>query len=478
MASAQSRRCPICDTELEDEAKACPNCGTDVTLFTAEDGDQKRAAIKGSKSLDELLASVMEDVEAEPEDPKGLDTLDDLDLELPDEPPDQPRLELEILEKDVLQREGREEGIAFECPGCGTEVDENATKCPSCGALFAEGEVFQCPVCNTSVPVSAEACPQCGVRFVDQGASISETTSRSGLVETLQTPALEPIEAVESAVGAGTGKLVKAILAQYDARRRQEAAAIANPRHLQKTLHRQVSELKSLISLARRLHVPVENTQRVIAEATKKARSRDLASAVRLAWGARLSMEQSVALQIAQRLEILQGDLKAKGGKRSPFPVAETLVEEAAHQLGEGRTGAAFEKLQLAMEDMASKSSGQGEARYALRAAEDLLKDVSSLGVPLAGVKELLGQGKAALRKGNWESASHLAAAVQEKATEAVRQGIAEEMKRARQQVMELKMQGRDVNDLVMLLKQASASVKEGGYAEAVEYLQLFKSQA
>ncbi len=223
--------------------------------------------------------------------------------------------------------------------------------------------------------------------------------------------------------------------------------------------------------------MPVENTQRAIAEAVRRARKRDLVNAVQLAWSARITMEQSVALQLAQRLEILREDLGAQKKKRRTYPVSEALLEEAIGQLAEGRVREAFDKLQLAKEDMASKSSGQSEARYALRAAEELINDVGQLGVGIADVKEILTQGKAALRKGNWENATQLAAAAQQRATQSIQHGIAEEMKRARQTVMELKMQGRDVGSLIDLLKQASASVKEGGFAEALEYLQMFKKR-
>lgn len=485
MASEQGKRCPICETELAKNQTVCPKCGTDASLFDSDETTEDIEAIRESKSLDDLMASVLGGDEKKAARKAKADTLDDLDLDLPDEPLDQPKLELEVLEKDVLGKdEEGEETVTFECPGCGAEVEESTTRCPSCGALFAEEGVFDCPVCGSSVSVEAAQCARCGVRFVDQTsasadrgrgslrlreADISHGGGGSGGASRLRTTSLKR---------GGSGSLVKAIMARYDDQRRREEATITDPRHLQTTLHREVSSLKGLVTLAKRLRVPVDNTQRVIAEAVKKARSRDLVNAVKLAWGARISMEQSLALQVAQRLEIQQEDLKVHGEKKRTYPVAEALVEEAIGQLAEGRISEAYDKLQLSKEDMASKSSGQSEARYALRAAEELIDDVAQLGVGLAGVKEVLAQGKAVLRKGNWENATQLAAIAQQKAREAVREGIAEEMKRARQRIMELKMQGRDVGELIDMLKQASASVKEGGYAEALEYLQMFKKRA
>ncbi len=482
MVSEQGNRCPICETELAGNQVICPKCGTDTSLFDAEDTNDDIEAIRDSKSLDDLMASILGGDEVKPAKSVVSDGLDDLDLDIPDEPLDQPKLELEVLEKDVLGREeDGEEGLTFECPGCGAEVDESASKCSSCGALFAEEGIFDCPVCGSAVSVEAAQCSQCGVRFVDQ---------TSGSLEARHPPLeMQPVGVPEgggrstSLTRTGTstlrrtpeGNLVKTIMAKYDEQKRREAATITDPRHLQTTLHREVSGLKALVTLAKRLHVPVENTQRAVAAAVQRARKRDLVNAVKLAWQARITMEQSVALQIAQSLDVQREELKEQKAKQRTYPVAEALLEEAIGQLEEGRVGEAFDKLQLAKEDMASKSSGQSEARYALRAAEELVNDLTQIGVSVVGVKEVLNQGKAALRKGNWENAALLAATARRKATESIQQGIADEMKRARQTVMELKMQGRDVNELIGLLKQASASVKEGGYAEALEYLQLFK---
>ncbi len=484
MASEQGKRCPICETGLAKNQTICTKCGTDTALFDSGESEDIEA-IKGSKSLDDLMASILGGEEKKAAKKATTDSLDDLDLDLPDEPLDQPRLELEVLEKDVLGKEEEgEEAVTFECPGCGAEVDENATKCPSCGALFAEEGVFDCPVCGSGVSVEAAQCARCGVRFVDQ-TSASAERARASLrlreADVFQggrgSGSAAHLKIASSSRGGG-GSLVKAIMARYDDQRQREEVTITDPRHLQTTLHREVSSLKGLVTLAKRLRVPVENTKRIIAEAVKKARNRDLTNAVKLAWGARMAMEQSIALQVAQRLEIQQEDLKAEAEKKRTYPVAEALVEEAIGQLAEGRISEAYEKLQLSKEDMASKSSGQSEARYALRAAEELIDDVAELGVGLAGVKEILAQGKTALRKGNWENAAQLASVAQQKATEAVREGIAEEMKRARQRVMELKVQGRDVGELIDMLKQASASVKEGGYSEALEYLHMFKKRA
>jgi predicted RNA-binding Zn-ribbon protein involved in translation (DUF1610 family) len=438
-----------------------------------EKGGEDLEAIKNSNSLDDLLASVLDDWKPSSAKRTKEEDLDDLDLDLPEEPPDRPKLELDILEEDLLGREDVK-AITFECPGCGAEVDENASRCPSCGALFAEGETFECPVCGSNVSIDSSKCPQCGVRFVDETTGASD----SGPAQDRMAEVPSGLERVtEATPPRESGELIKAVMARYHDIGRENPLLVGHTDNLQASLQEQVRALKPLVSLAKRLRVAVRDTQRKIAEATKKAKAKDFEEAVKLAWGARVSLEQSLALQLAQRLELMKGDLEAQKARGRVYPVADALLEEAEKEVREGRVEGAFEKMHAAKEDMASKSSGHSDARYALQAAEELIDDVANMGVVVEGFKEVLAQGKEALRRGDWETAAQMAATVQERATEAIRTGLTNEMKRAKQVVMEMKMQGREVKGPIELLKQASASMREQSYGDALKYLKMFKAR-
>lgn len=478
MPSDDDRKCPLCGAQLKSGSDICPNCETDTSLFNLEEASKDLEAVKNSDSLDDLLASVLEDWKPKvKKKPASTADLEDLDLDLPGEPPDKPKLELDILEENILgkdesSKETTEEHkvITFECPGCGAEVDESASRCPSCGALFAEGETFECPVCGSNVSIDAESCPQCGVRFVDETSAEGSTEEVPSGFERVSEEILLPSEAE-------AGELVKAVMKRYRSKEMDNPLLVGHSGSLQSSLQEQVQALRSLVSLARRLKVPVKDTQRKIAEATRRAKSRDLEGAVKLAWGARVALEQSVALQIAQRLELLAEELQASRRRGTPFPVAEALLEEAKRELQEADIHRAQEKLQLAKEDMASRSSGHSEARCALQSAEELVEDVARLGVRVDTFKELIARGREALKRGDWEMASQMATTAQQGATEAIRDGLAKEMKKAKQVVMQLKMHGRDVKEPIHLLKQASASMKEKSYGDALKYLKMFKTR-
>ncbi len=494
MAGGQTEKCPICEGNLAAGSDVCPRCGTDASVFRSRKEGTKPDPVVKPGSLDDILASVLDEpsdksvTKAPPES-----SLDDLDLDLPEAPPTRPKLELNILEEEVLGKEdvGKEESgpVTFECPGCGADVDETASRCPSCGALFAEGDSFPCPVCGSHVPVDATQCPECSVRF-EEGLEAAERPSLSlqkareayARDEPLAATELQPVSptlrpgAPDGPTGEA-GPVVKAVLGIYSRKRGENPLLVGDVPNLQGSLREQVAAIKSLVSVAHRLRVPIENTQMAIASATKKARARDLSGAVKLAWSARLSLEQSVALQTAHRLEVLEQDLQSRRARGEGFPVAEALVKDGIKELKGGRVVVAFEKLQLAREDMTSKASGQSEAGYAIQAAEEFLDEASELNIDVTRFREYTQRGREALRIGDWETASQLAAGVEDRVTGSLRQGIAEEMKKARQVLMELKMRGHDVTKPINTLKQASACTKEGAYAQAMKYLSLFKRQ-
>src|SRR2546428_12881564 len=53
--------CPVCDTPIDADARVCPSCQTDLTLFDIGGSpDPVEMPVKDGRSIDEILASIME----------------------------------------------------------------------------------------------------------------------------------------------------------------------------------------------------------------------------------------------------------------------------------------------------------------------------------------------------------------------------------------------------------------------------------
>ncbi|MFQ5552395.1 MAG: zinc ribbon domain-containing protein [Thermoplasmata archaeon] len=519
MADSDSNKCGLCGAELETGSDVCPNCGADLSLLDLEDGEGLEA-IKQSASLDDLLATVLDEPgmasSKEEKSEKPFDDLD-LDLDIPDEPVEKPKLDLDVLEEgssteteaeasagpplepdhdpstaretgvldetptvadlreveplsvtEDIQQE--QEELTYECPECGAKVAESAAMCFSCGALFSE-ETLACPECGTEVVAGTPQCPRCGVQFVPEEVAIATAPSF-----TPESPAPAPAPApVTRPAPRASGHIVSTVLDRYETLERQPFSPSQNPVELQRSLKEYVTYLRGLLILAKSVRVPTESIQLKVADATKRAKAHDLEGAVRMAHSAKMALEQTLSLQIAKRLEMLQADLETNRSRGIAHPVAEDLVRRAVADLEAGRVQGAYEGMERAREDVAASSGSQTDARSALQTAKEMVDEVAPLGLGDGELRSLLAEGEKALQEGNWETAAQMASSVQARATETLQDGLSGEMKRMREKVMQLKIQGQDVSRPISLLKQAGASIKEKSYEDALRYLNLIK---
>src|SRR5438309_6523323 len=172
----ETKVCPVCDSSIDADARVCPSCQTDLTLFDLTgDGSHETVNMpeKDGRSIDEILASIMEGKEDHRE---IFETLKNVARETPES------ADVDAATKPRAVTEAVADlGEQFLCPVCETLVSADATVCPGCGAEFSEGEAteYECPVCKASVPADADRCPSCGVRFAEDPQT---ATARMGKI--------------------------------------------------------------------------------------------------------------------------------------------------------------------------------------------------------------------------------------------------------------------------------------------------------
>jgi len=109
--------CPVCDSSLPEEDVECPNCGAVLELFDIDvsiDNGVSEEAIEKVRSL------ILE----EEEDEELLEKFREM--------------EFSAIVTEIEEGEEIEEVVTFACPICDSEVGENDSKCPNCGAIFEE----------------------------------------------------------------------------------------------------------------------------------------------------------------------------------------------------------------------------------------------------------------------------------------------------------------------------------------------------
>ncbi|MFW6197121.1 MAG: zinc-ribbon domain-containing protein [Thermoplasmatota archaeon] len=100
--------CPKCGASIPEDSEECPECDADLE----------------EAKLSQKMKETLDMIDDETYEVKGGDSSKIIE-----------RLK-DLSPKKVVEEEEFEEVITYECPVCGTEVSEDAKKCPGCGAIF------------------------------------------------------------------------------------------------------------------------------------------------------------------------------------------------------------------------------------------------------------------------------------------------------------------------------------------------------
>ncbi|MFW6047966.1 MAG: hypothetical protein ACOC87_01535 [Candidatus Natronoplasma sp.] len=121
MAKDSKERCPVCDSGLLEEVEECPNCGAVLKLFDI-DVDVENGISK--EAFEKVKSLILE----EGGDEELLEKIGEMEFSA-------------IVNEDdetisTEETEDFEEIVTFACPICDSEVGENDSQCPNCGAIF------------------------------------------------------------------------------------------------------------------------------------------------------------------------------------------------------------------------------------------------------------------------------------------------------------------------------------------------------
>ncbi len=134
----KSGLCPICDANVDIDAKKCPECKADLSVFGVKTGEEESHEVKipEDASLERLLGEIgQKDEKKEHELFEEIMAAVDKTHTLPKE-----EAAVEMPSSEEAPTEAAEGGaVMFECPLCNTLVSEDAKSCPGCGAIFATG---------------------------------------------------------------------------------------------------------------------------------------------------------------------------------------------------------------------------------------------------------------------------------------------------------------------------------------------------
>ncbi len=513
----EGKVCPICDSPLPPGAKKCPVCNADLSLFddvSMEDEfdiDGQDMKIE-NESLESLLGAVVSEMK---DGAENVQTSDQFECPICGT--------LVDIDADVCPSCGAvfvEEEEQFECPVCGTLVDADATFCPKCGAKFVEEE----PAAPTEMPVEAEE-PAPSVESVPATPAPAPEPEpvESTPPERVSEPEPEPIKEPEPGISGPKAaqepevppeaeeestflKKMKELRKEEGtpavreekkpepepetpaAERKEPLRPAAPAAHAQKEevmdtrekyrkLPLLVSKVKPLLIIARQNNINVKKGKELIDKAVSAGKNRQIDDAINYITESRKILEESLTIYANHNLAEIEKDLP---NLRAPEEVRQKLadaVESTRDLIRERDFDRAFQRLEIARRILKDHSGDFQEARLMLTELENTILDAEYFFMDVSRPKQLLANAKASAKGGDWATAGVYAREGLELMQNILPEMIKKEMKKARNVLLEAKMQGRDISKVISILKHASIASKSGNYGDALKYIKLFKAE-
>ncbi len=413
-----------------------------------------------------------------------------------------------------------EDESQFECPVCGTLVDADALFCPKCGARFVEEEPEFSPEATEEVPEEAPAAPSKEEEPEPQEpvpavAAEEEVVEEPEVSEPEPEPPLEeaPAPAPETTAPGEESPFLKKMkeLRKGEAERapaapqREERAAEpekaappapeerkeragtplpkeraesrADAKEKYRRLPVLVSKVKPLLIIARQHNINVKKGKELIDKAVAAGRNRQIDDAINYITESRKLLEESLTIYANHAIAEIETDLP---DLRAPDDVKrklESTLEDCRKSLAEQDFDRAFQRLEIARRVLKEHSGDFQEARQMLSDLENTILDAEYFFMDVSRPKELLADAKSSAESGDWATAGVFAREGLELMDSILPELIKKEMKKARNVLMEAKMQGRDISKVISILKHASIANKSGNYGDALKYIKLFKAE-
>ena len=432
-----------------------------------------------------------------------------------------------------------EEGEHFECPQCATKVPATANTCPGCGAMFAEeaADVFQCPACETLVSTDAKTCPGCGAMFVDSEEaeaaepepSTAEVEQRPRMMpepeeeiepEVTTVPDETPAEATPEEAGADKKSLFGGLFGKRKKKGREpepesegsvlrtrepsfggpsERAEVEQPvqtfegaerrppvtiqqdpareKSKGKELARLTAEIQPLMHLAISRGVEVSESRRLVDAGAVSVRARQLDNALEKVTEAR----RLLTLKLQENIEQLKADLnqEVKVAKELGGDVSRTRAY--LEELNKADSSDDFEAVYIYADKVKNElmpiTGRYNESKEKITALKNLMTDSELVNANTRETQLMLTDASKSFEANEFDKVDATVKEATKKLYQEIDPRMEDEIRRARNQLVELKARGMNITPMITVLKSARTLMLSKDYAQALKELREFKEQ-
>ena len=410
----------------------------------------------------------------------------------------------------------------FECPECGTRVLASASSCPKCGVLFAEegAEMFQCPACNTLVSIDAKSCPGCGAVFVEPEAEevtvappkkdleppiakVAEPPSPPRLVREVKAEPPKPPEPEEEKKGLfGRFKRKKEDKEEAPSKKAPAPAptpAISGPvskpapapqavqpavepsvhpveaRSKGKDLRMKLAEMKPLLAIAMENEIDAGESMQLIDEAAIAGRDRQVDKALDLVQKANSSLLSKVDTHLTATINQLKSETKVAQELGGDVSRCQTYIKEIERAKSSSDMEAAYVYADKVRKELQPITGRYNDSKKKISSLKTLISDADLFIVDTREARSQLIEATNAFDSRDFDKVDVVVRTARERLYKSIPGRMSEEMKKAKDQLLEAKMKNINITPLITVLKSATTMMKNGDYAQALKEMREFR---
>ena len=482
--------CPECGNELLEHEVKCPKCGVVLAAENASPsategenaeevvfecpvcgaqvaGDANKCQSCGVEFLSEEEASVPDDIQK---------TVNSVPAVEPMSAPDLAGLDADTqLTTHEAVIEKVEESMANRNSETGAAISDEQTAHETVGPLIEEGPNPPGPIERDDVQASHEA----GVA----PAGNKEEKERKGLFGFKFGGKLKERKPVQPPKSSRTGQTsVAAVSAGQDVPTVSAGTAPlqTHPPSTQAEdadMRRVVQEIRPLLKFAGSVSADITESKQYLDMALENLQDGKHAEAGKYARLAKASITSSIQGHFSEKIEIMRRQLEidGAGGERKKF--LESRIAEVSPLVRGGRYDEAQKLTVEFQSEMSAKASQYGDAQEHCDELEQLLNCADEIGIDYDSSRMIYNEARKHLATGDWSSALLLAKQSRDSLMRSIPTKLSDEMKKAKNEIIDAKINGLQVGDLIAILKQASSTYNEGKYDESLRYVSHLRRQ-
>lgn len=241
-------------------------------------------------------------------------------------------------------------------------------------------------------------------------------------------------------------------------------------------LPKYVNDVRGLLVSAKRMGVEIEKEKRTINEAIAAGKRREVERALANIAEAKHALDVALTEHLARRIEAIVAQVGRVGAPERANDL-EGVLREAVNRIEARNYDGAFEQVEHADKAFQTQAHDYVEANESLDQEDRILADAKSLGMDVGEVETLLQEGRAAMSRRDQQGAMNAAQEARARLAKALPAFVDGEMRRARNQLLDLKVRGGDLSKPIGILKAASVHAKREDWGSAIRYLREFRKE-